>query len=94
MRKISWSPPARDDLRRIGIWLRTEHGPDVALRYLRAIRTRCVALENFPERGPHIDNGVRKLLVPDTPYIILYRLTGADIDVARIYHNRENWRSN
>jgi toxin ParE1/3/4 len=73
-------------------WLRAEISPDVAVRYLRAIRTRCAALENFPKRGPQIDNNVRKLLVPDTPYIILYRLKGSDIEVARVFHNRENWR--
>jgi toxin ParE1/3/4 len=93
MRKISWSPLAREDLRRIREWLRTESSPDVAVRYLRAIRIRCAALEKFPERGPQIDDNVRKLLVPDTPYIILYRLKGADIEVARVFHNRENWRS-
>ena len=93
MRNISWSRPARDDLRRIVEWLRAENAPDVAVRYLRAIRVRCAALENFPNRGPLIDNSVRKLLVPDAPYIILYRLKGADIEVARVFHNRENWRS-
>lgn len=92
MRSISWSRPARDDLRRIVEWLRAENSPDVAARYLRAIRARCAALENFPNRGPQIENGVRKLLIPDTPYIILYRLIGANIEVARVFHNRENWR--
>jgi toxin ParE1/3/4 len=93
MRKISWSPPARDDLRRIMEWLRAENTPDVAVRYLRAVRARCAVLETFPNRGPQIDDNVRKLLVPDTPYVILYRLKGADIEVARVFHNRENWRS-
>lgn len=94
MRKINWSRPARDDLRRILRWLQAETPPDVALRYLRAIETRCVTLENYPNRGPQIDNNVRKLLVPGTAYIVLYRLNERDIEVARVFHNRENWRNN
>jgi toxin ParE1/3/4 len=94
MRKINWSIPARNDLRRIAIWLETEATPDIAVRYLRAIRTRCEALENFPQRGSQINHDVRKLLVPETPYIILYRLFAADIEVVRVFHNRENWRPN
>lgn len=94
MRKIDWSQPARDDLRKIADWLRTETPPDVAVRYLHAIRTRCAALENFPKRGPQIGKEARKLIVQGTPYIILYRIIRSDIEVVRIFHNRENWLSN
>ncbi len=92
MRKINWSIPARDDLRRIAIWLEAEVTPDVAVRHLRAIRVRCEALEKFPKRGPQIGKEARKLIVQGTPYIILYRMIRTDIEVVRVFHNRENWR--
>ena len=37
--------------------------------------------------------GRRKLLVPDTPYLIFYRIDGYEVRILRILHAAEDWRS-
>jgi toxin ParE1/3/4 len=94
MRQIRWSQPARDDLRKIAKWLRDEASPATALVYLTAIKAKCRSLQDFPRRGPQVGRDERKLIVNGTPYIILYRLVGSDIQIVRIYHDRADWRRN
>ena len=94
MRKIIWSSLAISDLRRIDNWLTAELSPQVADDYLSAIRQRCEVLQDFPQRGARVDDEARKLLVPTTPYIMLYDVTDFQIEVLRVFHNRENWRDN
>ena len=94
MRKIIWSSLAISDLRRIDNLLTAELSPQVADDYLSAIRQRCEVLQDFPQHSARVDDEVRKLLVPATPYIILYDVTDFQIEVLRVFHNRENWRDN
>ncbi|WP_205527239.1 type II toxin-antitoxin system RelE/ParE family toxin [Solimonas sp. K1W22B-7] len=37
--------------------------------------------------------GTRELIVPDTPYIVPYRVRGKDIDILRVFHARRRWPS-
>ncbi len=94
MRKIIWSSLAISDLRRIDNLLTAELSPQVADDYLSAIRQRCEVLQDFPQHSARVDDEARKLLVPATPYIILYDVTDFQIEVLRVFHNRENWRDN
>ena len=94
MRKIIWSSLAISDLRRIDNWLTAELSPQVADDYLSAIRQRCEVLQDFPQHSARVDDEARKLLVPATPYIILYDVTDFQIEVLRVFDNRENWRDN
>ena len=94
MREIIWSSLAINDLRRIAEWLNVEVSPETAADYLTAIRDRSEMLKDFPRRGPRISDEARKLLVPATPYIILYDVAEMRIEVLRVFHNRENWRAN
>lgn len=91
MPRVSWTTPARDDLRAINDWLIDETTPQLAVRVLGAIRARATKLQQFPHIGrPHGDS-TRILRVFDTPYLIRYRLIAGEVQVLRVHHERENW---
>jgi plasmid stabilization system protein ParE len=91
MHDIIWSRPALEDLRRINDWLTRDAEPDHAIRTLAAIRRRAEFLEQFPHGGRPLRDGVRVLLVYETPYLIRYRIATSRVDVLRVHHERENW---
>ena len=35
--------------------------------------------------------GTRELVVPETPYVIPYRVRGSTIEVVRVYHSARPW---
>jgi len=35
--------------------------------------------------------GTRELVVPDTPYLVPYRVRGQYIDILRVFHGRRRW---
>lgn len=93
MRRLEWTAPAREDLRKIEDWLSRETTPALTVRMLAAIRFRAGFLLNFPHGGPPVfDKDYRSLRVHDTPYLILYRLTHDAVQILRVHHERENWR--
>ena len=91
MPALSWTAPALADLRAIDDWLDENASPEVALRTLATIRLRARFLENFPHAGRPIGESMRALRVLDTPYLLLYRLLGDQLEVLRIRHEREDW---
>jgi plasmid stabilization system protein ParE len=90
MQRLIWSPEARDDLRTIGAWL-GERDPQVALDTLRAIRHAADRLREYPRIGRAISEPFRVFGIRSTPYLLVYRLSGMEIDIIRIRHRRENW---
>ena len=61
---------------------------DVATRILAAIRN----LERFPNLGrPGRLSGTRELVVPNTPYIIPYRIRRGRIELIAVFHGRQRW---
>lgn len=37
--------------------------------------------------------GTRELVISRTPYLIIYRLRGDDIELLRVWHGRQDWHS-
>ena len=35
--------------------------------------------------------GTRELIIPDTPYIVPYRVRGSKIEITRVYHTSRRW---
>ena len=91
MPALNWTAPALADLRAIDHWLEENASPEIALRTLATIRFRAGFLENFPHAGRPLGESMRALRVRDTPYLLLYRLLGEQLDVLRIRHEREDW---
>jgi toxin ParE1/3/4 len=93
MRKIIWAKSAQNDLQRIEGWLERERSPQYAVQILAALRFRCKFLEDFPHGGSPMSDGLRRLRVPDTGYIMMYRLITGTTEVVRVFHEREDWQN-
>jgi toxin ParE1/3/4 len=93
MRKIIWAKSAQNDLQRIERWLERERSPQYAVQILVALRFRCKFLEDFPHGGSPMSDGLRKLRVPDTGYIMMYRLRMEVTEIVRVFHEREDWKN-
>jgi toxin ParE1/3/4 len=60
----------------------------VAKRILRAVEL----LQSQPSMGrPGRILGTRELVVPDTPYIIPYRVRGERLELMAVFHGRRKW---
>jgi toxin ParE1/3/4 len=93
MRKIIWAKSAQNDLQRIERWLERERSPQYTVQILVALRFRCKFLEDFPHGGSPMSDGLRKLRVPDTGYIMMYRLRMGVTEIVRVFHEREDWKN-
>jgi toxin ParE1/3/4 len=63
----------------------------VAGRILKAVEL----LEGHPEIGrPGRVFGTRELVVPDTPYILPYRIRRERLELIAVFHGRQKWPAN
>lgn len=64
--------------------------PMAASRMAVEIVAACDRLELFPERGrPGLRKGTRELTIV-WPYVIVYRISGTDIDILAIWHGAQD----
>lgn len=92
MRNITWSAPARKDLREIDSFYR-----DKSYTFAQDAIERAVdageMLRRHPEAGPAIERSrLRKWRITGTPYILLYRVTPRVVRIARVIHASQDWR--
>lgn len=91
MRRIIWSRSARNDLADIDDWFEQLGDPELALSATLAIRGRGDLLEQFPAIGSPLDKGIRKMIFPGWPYIILYQVRLEAIHILRVRHSHSDW---
>jgi toxin ParE1/3/4 len=89
--KVIWSPRAVRHLISLREFIATESEQSAALvahRILDAIDL----LKTQPEMGrAGRVVGTRELVVPDTPYVIPYRVKRNRLEVIAIFHGRQKW---
>lgn len=93
MNRIDWSAAARRDFRDLTEWF-SDRNATVAERVADAIEESVARLEQMPRMGrAGRVAGTRELVVPRTPYIVIYRLQeGEDrVIVVRILHTSRKW---
>ena len=90
MSRTIWSRQSRADLDGIDDYLRADD-PDRADRFGRLAIGATRLLEEMPYVGTPIERDFRKWRVPDTPYLLIYRVGKNGIEIARVRHDRENW---
>jgi toxin ParE1/3/4 len=67
-----------------------EHNPFAATRVAVQLIATCDRLEYLPERGrPGIVPGTRELTTL-WPYVIVYRITPAAVEILRIWHGAQD----
>ena len=66
--------------------------PQAAEAMALRIREAIEGLREFPERGrPGRVPGTRELVVPRTPFVVPYRISGQDIQVLAVLHGKREW---
>lgn len=88
--KVRWRKRALADLAALRRYIRAG-SPRAATRIVQRIR-RCIdGLVTFPESFPRVGLGdLRRLVVPQTPYVVYYVISSGEIWVTAIFHARQD----
>lgn len=66
--------------------------PTAAARTVAKIQQAVEHLQRFPALGrPGRVMGTRELVVPETPYIVPYRVRDKVVEVLRVFHASRRW---
>ena len=89
---IVWSPAAIQDLAALRAYIANESPAGARRIVLRILRD----IENLLPDSPHMGRpgrvpGTRELVIPQTPYIVPYRVQGDAIQILRVYHSARRW---
>jgi toxin ParE1/3/4 len=88
--KLIWADSAEADLYSIAGYY-AQHDPDLPDEILGRIIAAPLALLDQPRLGALVELGLRKWAVRHTPFILLYRIDVASVEVARVVHANSNW---
>jgi toxin ParE1/3/4 len=93
VRRIDWSAAARRDFRDLVEWL-SDRNAAAADDLANAIEDSIALLGQMPRMG-RVGRvaGTRELIVPRTPYIVIYKLSGEQdqVIVVRVLHTSRKW---
>lgn len=66
--------------------------PAAAVRVVTSVQLAVERLRRFPAMGrPGRVIGTRELVVPNTPYVIPYRVRNHAVEVLRVFHGSRRW---
>ena len=69
-----------------------EHNPQAALDMATAIRVATDRLANYPRMArPGRVPDTRELVVPRTPYNVIYEIEGDIVRIIRVLHAAQRW---
>jgi toxin ParE1/3/4 len=95
-RRAILRPAARRDLAELYTYIRDERGdPEIAVGYVRRIRTFCESLATFPERGTRRDDirpGVR-IVGFERRAVVAFSVTPETIVIARIFYGGRDYEA-
>jgi len=68
--------------------------PEIAAAMLEKITEAVKRVGTYPQSGrPGRVAGTREVVVPDTPYILPYRIRKNVVEVLRVFHAARKWPS-
>ena len=89
---IIWSPEAIQDLISIRAYIAEESPAGARRIVLRILHDVERLLPDNPHMGrPGRVPGTRELVIPQTPYIVPYRVRSQGIQILRVYHGARRW---
>jgi toxin ParE1/3/4 len=89
--KVIWSPTAERNLDAIWEYI-AQDNIDAADRMTACLHAATENLVNHPRFGRDgRSRDTRELVVADTPYILIYRISRGRIDVVRVLHGKQHW---
>ena len=88
---IVWSPTAVEDLNQLRAYIEQQN-PEAAAKVAEAILRHVAGLIDFPGQGrpgrvPH----TRELIIPDTPFFVVYKAMGKTIQIITGLHSARKW---
>src|SRR3984893_10319060 len=87
-----WSPEAINDLVALPRLHRAGRSESRSTRRASHRPERRKLLPSNPEMGrPGRVPGTRELVIPKTPFIVLYRLVGNTVQILRVFHGARRW---
>jgi addiction module RelE/StbE family toxin len=89
--KVVWARRAVKHLTALRDFIAADN-PGAAAALAGRIIESVTRLEQHPHSGgPGRIAGTRELAVPNTPYIIPYRVRGERLELIAVFHGRQNW---
>ncbi|QGM48326.1 type II toxin-antitoxin system RelE/ParE family toxin [Methylocystis heyeri] len=80
-----------DDLDRIAEHIAKDK-PDAALAMWDEIESQVERLKAFPNSGrPGRLKGTRELVLPRTPFVVVYRVAKTHVELIRVLHGAQQW---
>jgi addiction module RelE/StbE family toxin len=89
--RVRWLRRALLDLEAVEAYIAQDDPDAAAGLVLRVVQTVSL-LKEQPGigRSGRLPN-TRELIVPDTPYIVPYRVKGDTVQILRVYHSSRKW---
>ena len=90
--RVRWTRPAATDLTNICDYIEQHSSPATARRVALTIYQSVSSLQSFPRRGrPGRKAHTRELVITSLPYVVVYRIRSAVIEIARVLHGAQDW---
>ena len=88
--KLRWTSAASRMLRSIFQFIAADD-PVAANKVATSIRNISLNLITFPRMGciGRVE-GTRELVVPELPYILVYRITDTEVHILRVFHAKQD----
>ena len=89
--KLRWARAASRHLEEIADYIARDR-PAAADSVIRQIVEHSEELVDYPQigRAGRVD-GTRELVVVGTPYIVVYRVRGGEVEVVAVFHGARKW---
>ena len=92
--KVIWSARAMPHLVSLREYIAKDFGQNAALVAQRILQS-VELLQTQPNMGrPGRLVGTRELVVPNTPFIIPYRVRNERLELIAVFHGRQRWHQN
>jgi len=89
--KVVWSRRAIRHLAHLREYIANDSEQNAAILAARILKAIAL-LQTHPEIGrPGRVLGTRELVVPDTPYVIPYRVKRERLELIAVFHGRQKW---
>ncbi|TXC69694.1 type II toxin-antitoxin system RelE/ParE family toxin [Sphingomonas ginsenosidivorax] len=92
MKRVRWTKDARADLAAADAYYRPLN-PDFSYRIGQSAIAAGRFLAEHPRAGPVFGGGARKWRIANTDYLLIYRLVDGGVEIVRLRHAYENWRT-
>ncbi len=88
---VAWTRPAVADLRALRDYIATDN-PKAARGTADRLLGAVQRLTQFPASGrPGRVPYTRELVIADTPYLIVYRVSDETVEILRVIHGARQW---